>query len=590
MTANLEHWSFGVARDYLQTVVVIDDQLVLGRRTEDANAPDDGESIVEADPYAVVATPENAQPALAAATSSASYAAPTVETPSASPTLAGGLDGAALSDAFAHYGLVCGYVRPETDAQLQALVDGSLDRLFIRSDVLVLDWSFNGDLGGTTTRLIRRLLRPQEGRLGRLRLICVYTNEPDLFGIRDAIARELTVEGYVLEESENSEGPGLFTKDFRISVLGKPGVSRTSPLQAAEVDAVDLPQRIVLEFAQASHGILPGFALKSLSVLRDNAPMLLQRFHRDLDPAFVSHDLLTGEGRRFALQLLAREVQSLLESTGAGDIISRRNIEEWVRGRLESPSFVPRIQKKATLKEISSASVLDLLSKERIDLADLRDAAGNQVGMNRVASIASLFAEPEEARSSEEELGRISSFARDLHSGYDGSEEPTLQLGTILIRVDGTIDREAAIDILEELKSGTLDHSFWICLQPLCDSEHIEESSRGFPMMPLSEAEVGKEFSFLARDHHSKSRALAGGAKPHEMKMVNFAPTGGEKVIRATKKDGFPRFTSDDGVDWLWVGELRAEQALRVSHEMARMISRVGLDESEWLRENGMNK
>ncbi|GAA2650767.1 hypothetical protein GCM10010400_02520 [Streptomyces aculeolatus] len=576
MTAQLEHWSVEAAKDYLQTVVVVDDQVAIDAH-ESANAPADDEVLNDVDELSV---PAEGDAALAA------HPAPTpipMQPKSGEPA---GLDGAALSEAFARYGLVCGYVRPTTSDQREELIQGTFDRLFIRSDVLVLDWSLNGDTGQTTTRLVLRLVESEEGKLGRLRLICIYTNDPDLYGIRDALGRSLREVGHKLDESEDSEGLGLIARDFRVSVLGKAGVSRAPLPAAAVVSEAELPDRIVREFALASHGILPGFALKSLSLLRDNAPTLLQRFHGDLDPAFVSHDLLAGEGKRFAIQLIAREIQSLLESTGASDMISRERIESWAKMRLSASSFVPKVQKKAAYKDIDAASVLELLAQDSPDISSLIDADGGQLKMKSTATVASLFTTPEHANSSEEELGRLSCFARDLHSGYSRESEPTLQLGTILVRADETSAAESVTEGLEHVDS---KHEFWLCLQPLCDSERLDEP-RAFPMIPLSEVDLGREFHFLALDHHEERRILASNAKLYDMRMPRFSPNGGERVVRAFKRGGYPCFTSDTGDTFMWIGELRPEHALRVSHKMGHLISRVGLDESEWLRKDGSNR
>ncbi|MGW8635388.1 response regulator receiver domain [Streptomyces sp. NPDC055793] len=578
MTAQLENWSVEVAKDYLQTVVVVDDRVAI-EPPGNANAPGDNEILNEVDELTVPA--EGEEPADHSASVVLSSRSEEAETE--------GLDGAALSEAFARYGLVCGYVRPANPQQREALIEGAFDRLFMRSDVLILDWSLNGDIGQTTTRLVSRLVEPKEGKLGRLRLICIYTNDPDLYAVRDVLRQSLSSAGHELEVSEGGDGLGLIARDFRVSVLGKPDVSR-GPLPAESVVAEGgLPERIVKEFAQASHGILPGFALKSLSLLRDNAPALLQRFRNDLDPAFVSHNLLAGEGKRFAIQLIAREVQSLLESTGAADAISPERIISWARDRYADSSFAPKVQKKNAHKEIDPARVLELLAQEPPKVSSLIDVDGGQLGIRNMATVASLFTTPEKANASEEELGRLSCFARDLHSGYSRESEPTLQLGTLVVRTDEASTSESVTDLLEQAQFGESKHDFWLCLQPLCDSERLDEP-RAFPMIPLAEVKLGSEFSFLALDHRKRSRVLAGKSKLHDMRMVRFSPTGGERVVRSVKKGGVPCFTSDSNEEFLWIGELRPEHALRVSHEMARLISRVGLDESEWLRNDGYNK
>jgi hypothetical protein len=79
--------------------------------------------------------------------------------------------------------------------------------------------------------------------------------------------------------------------------------------------------------------------------------------------------------------------------------------------------------------------------------------------------------------------------------------------------------------------------------------------------------------------------------KPSRCCMVSFTPpvTGDPHVIRAVDRgDGFV-FESDGSVPtyrrrFRWIADLKYEQAQRDISGFASYISRVGLDESEWLR------
>jgi hypothetical protein len=43
-------------------------------------------------------------------------------------------------------------------------------------------------------------------------------------------------------------------------------------------------------------------------------------------------------------------------------------------------------------------------------------------------------------------------------------------------------------------------------------------------------------------------------------------------------------FTAKNGTHYKWIGDLRFEQAQRIANKYAAELSRVGLNESEWLR------
>jgi len=53
----------------------------------------------------------------------------------------------------------------------------------------------------------------------------------------------------------------------------------------------------------------------------------------------------------------------------------------------------------------------------------------------------------------------------------------------------------------------------------------------------------------------------------------------------AEKDDkGVFRFTAADGTEYEWLGELKTEFAQRVAHRFAASLSRVAVNNSEWLR------
>ena len=67
--------------------------------------------------------------------------------------------------------------------------------------------------------------------------------------------------------------------------------------------------------------------------------------------------------------------------------------------------------------------------------------------------------------------------------------------------------------------------------------------------------------------------------------MIDFNPASEkEEVVIAKEENGSYYFSDANDNRYKWMGELRFEHAQRISNEFAANISRVGLDESEWLR------
>src|SRR6266498_2891129 len=129
--------------------------------------------------------------------------------------------------------------------------------------------------------------------------------------------------------------------------------------------------------------------------------------------------------------------------------------------------------------------------------------------------------------------------------------------------------------------------SFWLSLQPDCDSMRLDDA-RSFPMAPLikveeSEARAGSKFDLVALDpDEGKPLYFRTSTRPYQLRMISFAPS--ESVIRATNDSPGPLLTDGDGVTWLWIAQLRFAHALRLANSLGGAMARVGLDESEWLR------
>ena len=48
------------------------------------------------------------------------------------------------------------------------------------------------------------------------------------------------------------------------------------------------------------------------------------------------------------------------------------------------------------------------------------------------------------------------------------------------------------------------------------------------------------------------------------------------------------RVTTVDGIELTWIAQLKPAHAQRIAEALGRELTRVGLDESEWLRRHGL--
>lgn len=68
------------------------------------------------------------------------------------------------------------------------------------------------------------------------------------------------------------------------------------------------------------------------------------------------------------------------------------------------------------------------------------------------------------------------------------------------------------------------------------------------------------------------------------IKTVKFKPKEGATIIQASKKEDKYVFYSSYGETYEWVVDLKEMQAQRILNSYCAQLSRVGLNESEWLR------
>ncbi|MEM9777532.1 MAG: hypothetical protein AAF902_23340, partial [Chloroflexota bacterium] len=157
-----------------------------------------------------------------------------------------------------------------------------------------------------------------------------------------------------------------------------------------------------------------------------------------------------------------------------------------------------------------------------------------------------------------------------MRAMYEGAT-PTLSLGTILKKQNVTNGQDK--------ESG--DNQYYICLQPRCDCVRVNQP-RQFPFLPLTENEG--VFDFVIKEENNFLK-LKCSRKPFDLKLLEFnGVKSGGKVTSQSLRNGDYVFIDEIGETYTWIGELRGEQSLRISSQFATTMSRIGLDEYEWLR------
>jgi hypothetical protein len=126
-----------------------------------------------------------------------------------------------LITSFAKKHIVCSLYEPDRQAKYTANSD--VYKLCLASDIVIVDWNLHGNLGQKALELITNLVHNSlEDIPEQLRLILVYTSEPNLTSIANEVFEALEkVLGEDIKPQIEDEGLSMHSSNSRIVVLGK---------------------------------------------------------------------------------------------------------------------------------------------------------------------------------------------------------------------------------------------------------------------------------------------------------------------------------------------------------------------------------
>ena len=122
-----------------------------------------------------------------------------------------------------------------------------------------------------------------------------------------------------------------------------------------------------------------------------------------------------------------------------------------------------------------------------------------------------------------------------------------------------------------------------ICIRPRCDCVRLKGET-SFYFLPL--VEPGKDMEQIVVRLDGTFRRLGIDLDPGGWVCQQFKPLSDNDAIiaeRGKSDDGF-EFADVGGNRYTWRGELKDEYAQRIAQVLAAELSRVAIDESEWLR------
>lgn len=479
-----------------------------------------------------------------------------------------------LINSFAKEHIVCSLYEP--DRQSKYTADSDVYKLCLASDIVIVDWNLYDNLGLQALELITNLVHNSlEDIPEQLRLILVYTSEPNLRSIADKVFEALEkVLGEDIKPQFEDEGLSMHSSNSRIIILGKPR-HRLPQYKSHEVPEKDLAKKSIEEFSKLASGLLQGAILLGLAKVRENSRKVLSKFGESIDAAFLLHRAMSlphEEAFEHIHPLLVAEIQSILQDCLPGKIISDTLVSDWVLNKWKPNDQVIELH---PLKIDANEFVKNLflfgpdigkrITQVPLKLARNKDSKWEwSIDSEKLTKLSKLLFK-EDDKFSNHKLAILMS-----HRTSYGNVDKSLTLGTIIRK--GTIE----------------DPQYLLCLLPICDTVRLVEKRRFvFCILDvINEESPNKQKANHIIEDTNGFRELLYTPKSYNCVTLEFEPDSKTKMVIAKKdKNNILSFyCKSDRKRYTWIAQLKPEHAQRAAEQFSRDLSRVGLTESEWLR------
>ena len=419
------------------------------------------------------------------------------------------------------------------------------------------------DVVGKGQRAIELLSEAIGKSNGAPKLFIIYSAEHDV---------DLSEVREVLQGGKKTDPPNeVNTDSIRVVVYNKSGGVATEKSKTYS----DLPETITDDFAKLFSGILPNAILKSISSIRDQTNYLLKNFSKELDPAFVCHRALTPlpeEADSLLTKNITDTVNNVLSVYCGRSIVSSSVVNAWI----EAHSFTEEILKIPKKKQFPKIDI-PIENDKRIEWqrkgyslflqdngvpVDQIDELDRQSSFRKQTEILFL-PEEKDASNLHEQFAIITHHKSNMNPA---PEDPRLSLGTVVV-------------------STLTESDYYLCIQQRCDSLRIsDKEERNFLFLPLVPSDKKVDL-ILEKEDGSFERLSCNNGQSHSIVTMQFKSTDNSGAVVAEKDaNGSLFFETAAGEKLVWLLELQEAHAQRLLQQWVSKLTRVGLDESEWLR------
>jgi hypothetical protein len=505
-----------------------------------------------------------------------------------------------VSKVFAKEKKICAVYNPFVDTDIDDFIQISK-----KADVVILDWFITLDeneskttktddedvdvddpRGKYTKKIIKELVNDHEFGSDSLKLIIVYTGEVIIEDISENIYNEINsdVTPFKLHQKECK----VQSKNIKILIRCKSQTegedtrfNQRPYLKDKVLQYGELPTFVLNEFTEMTCGLLSNFALLSLSTIRRNSHKILSLFSKELDTAYLGHKSLLpypNDAEDMLVDLMKDSIGDLLAYNKVGDCISDITINNWLDKYIieeelsvlnkKSNQYDPDViflREKKLLKSLLISNETKVEKRLTNNLKDSIKDTEKRKTFIELLSINStyLFLNKSNQANNESVNKNFARLTQHKSLFLPKPIAPRLTLGTL---IQSKIDKS----------------SYFICIQQKCDSLRIQKGvERKFLFLPLKMTE-NKRFDILTPDGIKMELAK----KSFSIRTLKFKCNSDDGVILGVKNEEqkyiFKQIYEDE--EFEWVLDLKDLHSQRIVSNYAAQLSRVGLDESEWLR------
>ncbi|WP_432468726.1 response regulator receiver domain [Agarivorans sp. Z349TD_8] len=551
-----------VVDEYVQTVLIIDDGAGLKNFSEVVEAAEAVEEPTEAfNPLVEPADPRAEDPA----------GLQTADPKAENELITHPLNTLSLTNAFYERGIVAGLYQPQIE-EGEPAIDFALKAMKVSAtaDVIILDWMLVDHDADYSLEIVKQMLLHDKKNGGRLRTIVVYTGETDLHKLRDDLWEHLGDEN--LDKSGVCQ---ISSKHLNIIFYHKKNII-DGPRAVYEEE---LPAKALEEFAILVDGLIPAFAMKATTTVRQYTGALLAKFSSGLDSGYLAHRALLPDPEDSEV-LMLENYSSYLRNVLALAQIDRETLgydtlKIWVESNYDSRYKKSKITGDGTPCNEITLSKEGFLKSLEHGFTEGRNglfkAVQDQTSSKRAKKIVKVLANLErvvgafgrsdgETQKSSQALSCITAFRRtfcDLMVGF-----PYLTQGTII--------------------KSTEDNSYLLCVMPKCDTARVNRP-RNFLFAQLVIHDGVFDLVVPDIDNEGDYIHLRTSLKFYELENIEFKAKNGPKVEAFKDQDSIV-FESEDRKKYQWIGDL---EDLDVQTKVASIVgdfNRVGVDEIEWVR------